>query len=169
MRRRYGDPCGAACSAASAWQKAVVAVLLAAAMAAGGCESGTTGEGPSASPVQDPMLEGIPLPHGFTKVLEKSDGTVSGQFRLVRFYYTGSTDPAAVHRFYEEYMPSAGFTQVERSLEQGAYMSRFQSSSEECSIRVKREKSKTSLVVNVRPLPAATADRSGSPPVRQPR
>lgn len=167
MRRRYGGPVGAECGAASA-RRCIMAVL-ALTMAAGGCESGTSGDGPTASPVQDPMLEGIPLPHGFTKALDKSDGTVSGQFRLVRFYYTGSTDPAAVHRFYEEYMPSAGFTQVERSLEQGTYSSRFQSSSEECSIRVRREKSKTSLMVNLRPLPAATPDRSGTPPVRQPR
>ncbi|MBU0639972.1 MAG: hypothetical protein KKB50_13975 [Planctomycetes bacterium] len=119
----------------------------------------------TASAVQHPMLEGIPVPAGFTFVPEGSVGRSSGKFRVVNYEYQGEMKPTALVRWYKEYMPSAGFTLRQERVERGMYSLRFDSEAEECNIRIAREKlSQTILTIDLGPLPKGSAEREVEPP-----
>lgn len=128
------------------------------------CESTGNNGAPSASPMQHPLLENIPIPHGFETVDDQSVGRASGKLRVAQFTFTGDTDRAAVNRFFREYMPSAGFTLKERRFDRGIYDMRFESDAEACNIRIKREKMKTVVVIDVGPLPQGETEQAAPPP-----
>jgi|GEM_PF-1574569 len=123
----------------------------------------------SASAVRDPILQDIPKPTGFVLDADRSVAISSGQLRLAKCEYSGALSRSSVKRFYEEYMPSAGFTLRQWSLDQGEFSLRFESSSEICTIRAKpRSRSNTAVVVEIVPKPRGSAEREQKPQLRHP-
>jgi len=136
-------------------------------IALAGCQSASTSTPAIASAVRDPVLQDIPKPQGFRLVEERSTAFASGQVRVAKCEYVGPTAVEAVKRFYEEYMPSARFKLKQWSLDRGAFTMRFESTNELCNIRIARDGAKTSIVVEVGPLPRGTTERESPPPVRR--
>lgn len=134
------------------------AVVAAAALILAGCES--TDRSPSASAMKHPLLEDIPLPNGFKLVDDQSMARASGRTRIARVKFIGATERAAVMRFFEEYMPRAGFDLRHCGFDRGVYELRFESAGEECTFRVAPEKSKTAIFVELGPLATETASRT---------
>ena len=135
-----------------------------------GCATYNAGSGggsssPVASPRQDPMLENVPLPVGFTMVPERSVVRNDGRLRVAMCEYEGDTAPERVISFYKSYMPSAKFVLKQSRLENGLYSLRFASDNEECNIRVLRERGRTHLVVDLGPLPQGSAEREPQNPL----
>jgi hypothetical protein len=124
-------------------------------------------EGPAATPVQHPLLEGIPLPVGFTMNPRNSMAWESGQTRMTRCEFTGAASPEAITRFYLNYMPSARFVLKQRRLDNGDYWLRFENDTEECNILLKRGEPETVLVIDIKPLARGSAARETSPPTRR--
>ena len=88
---------------------AAMAVLL-----LSGCDSmvhrgGEMEDRNTASAVRDPVLQDIPKPAGFRLAADRSMVTNIGRFRLAQCEYVGSGDAGRIKRFYEEYLPTAGF------------------------------------------------------------
>ena len=148
--------------------------LLVLAATLGGCDSsgGSAGSGPGmnqtavATAVQHPLLQNIPLPAGFRMIPERSVASVVGANRVAKCEFQGGLSPDEVARFYESLMPTARFTLGPKSFDNGEYSMRFESDSEECSLRIKRAGSRTVLVIDIRPLSKGSADRET--PVRRP-
>ncbi|MGD8454538.1 MAG: hypothetical protein PVJ57_22215 [Phycisphaerae bacterium] len=133
--------------------------------------SGTIGPGASgttASAMQHPMLEGIPIPSGFSLVDDRSFGWKTGTLRTANCEFAGSTGVAEVNRFYREYMPSAGFTLRQERFDRGEYVMEFDSTNERSTVRIRRESFKTILIVDVSPTPRGSAERDVKPPTRRP-
>ena len=68
-----------------------------------GCESfgggrQTAGQGPSASPVEHPLLENIPLPVGFRMVPERSVARASGRTRVTFLRFVPHQHRGRAHR-----------------------------------------------------------------------
>ena len=146
---------------------------LAVGLPLGACTSSFGGAGaaehrPSASAVQHPMLENIPLPVGFQMVEQHSYGRSSGQLRYASCEFEGRLDPAAVNRFYKEYMPAAGFTLRQERFNRGQYVMEFDSTAEESTVRIERRRFKTALIIDINPTPKGSAQRDPQPPLRQP-
>ena len=138
--------------------------------ASGGGRSGHAGERPVAEAVRDPVLEGIPKPAGFVLDEPQSLAITAGRMRLAKCQYTGALHPTEVRRFYEHYMPSAGFTLKRWSLDHGEFNLRFESQSEVCIVRARpRGWNKTELVVELEPRPRGTPVSNERPPARRPR
>lgn len=119
-----------------------------------GCES--MGGGGSVVPsnattVGDEDVRDIPKPKGFTRVDKPSVFWRSGQYRIGELWYSGKSSPAAVKRFYEQYMPTAGFELREMSLRNGQYNARFETEREVCTVRIVPESFGTSLVIELVP------------------
>ena len=145
----------------------VGAVLLCAGLSA--CTTTTTGRMRTSEAVQHPMLTGIPLPKGFSPVDEKTFATESGQTRLAHYEFTGSARRDAVHEFFINHMPGAGFTLVQRQDEAGVYDLRFESSAEECLIRIGNQRFNTYFRIDLRPLPQGSLRSDDQlPPPRNP-
>lgn len=135
----------------------------------GGTRSGRLEARTTASAMRDPVLEDIPKPSGFMLVDDGTFGVFSGKVRIARCQYVGATDRAAVKRFYEEYMPSAGFELRGWSVDSGVFNLHFESNSEICTVRVSpKEWQKTALVVEIKPKPQGPAERQTKPPMRRP-
>lgn len=135
-----------------------------------GCDSlggGGKAQGATAAPVQHPLLENIPLPHGFRIVPERSVARMAGPLRVAQCEFQGSTSPDAVARFYVEYLPTARFTLLNKRFDNGQYSMRFESASEECNIRIRPQNAKTVLVIDIGPLAKATNEEDLNP-ARQP-
>ncbi|MFQ5805954.1 MAG: hypothetical protein ACE5I3_05845 [Phycisphaerae bacterium] len=125
---------------------------------------------PAASAVRDPVLQDIPKPSGFLLVNDRSFGVFSGKVRIARCEYDGSSDTSAVKRFYEEYMPSAGFELRRWTLDGGVFNLHFESNTEICVVRVlPRKWRKTGLVVEISPKPQGPTERDSKPPMRRPQ
>ena len=137
------------------------------------CESmgrGSVDDRPTASAVRDPVLEDIPKPAGFVLAADRSVAISSGKLRLAKCEYTGPLAPAAVKRFYEEYMPSANFELRRWSLDQGVFNLYFESSAELCTIRAcPTDWNKTAVVVELAPKPQGSTERESAPPMRRPQ
>jgi len=154
-------------------QTAIVCAGLGLAGLGGGCQSpeqteaigpgASTASGAAVMPVQDPMLENLPVPMGFRRVPERSLARATGKLRMAQCEYEGSTSPADLVRFYESQMPTAQFALKERRLDAGVYSLRFESDSEVCNLRIKRAKSKTILVIDLGPLPKGAGEREAKP------
>ncbi len=134
-----------------------------------GCRSSqanvdTTGAGPVAAQ-QHPMLAGVPVPRGFRFAPDISVGRDSGRFRYGKYAFYGSADPTTVTRFYSDHMQSAGFRLRVRDFDYGEYSLRFDSSTEECHVRVKKQGLRTRLVIDIGPRPQGTTDREAPPGV----
>lgn len=134
---------------------------------AAGCIQGD--RQPPAAAMSHPVLEGIPLPNHFALVDDQSMARVSGRMRIARVKFVGPTERVKVARFFEERMPLAGFELRQTGFDGGMYQMRFESSNEECTLRVLPEKRKTAIYVEVGPLalePAGRppADPAGVPP-----
>jgi len=112
----------------------------------------STGQAPPVSPMQHPVLEGIPLPAGFRIVDERSMARKAGATRIGQCEFIGGAMPDDVARFYEKYLPAAKFTLKEKGFNNGEYALRFESDNEVCNIRVRPAKGKTALVIDVGPL-----------------
>jgi hypothetical protein len=136
------------------------------------CESmrgGGVEDQPTASAVRDPVLEDVPKPAGFTLVDDHSFGVFAGKVRIARCEYVGPTGRSAVKRFYEEYMPSAGFELRQWSLDSGVFNLRFESETETCSVRIHpKDWNRTGLVVEIGPKPHGSVEREAKPPMRRP-
>lgn len=137
----------------------------------GGTTSGGAGEGAAtASAVRDPVLQDIPKPSGFRLVDDGTFGVFAGQDRIARCVYSGTTDRTAVKRFYEEYMPSAGFELREWSVDEGRFDLRFESGAEVCNVLVYPGSGRsTTLVVHIKPKPRGSAEHDSHPPMRRPQ
>lgn len=138
------------------------------------CEStvhrgGAVDDRPAASAVRDPVLQDIPKPAGFRLAADRSMVTNIGRFRLAQCEYVGAGDAAQIKRFYEEYLPSAGFELRHWSLDHGEYSLDFESSAEVCEVRIRQQDtSKTSVMVKVRPRAQGSVQRDSQPPLRRP-
>lgn len=133
-------------------------------LAGAGCNSGGD-NGRAITAVQDPIIRDIPRPAGFTLVDKDSMARSSGRFRIARCEYTGGEDRAAVQRFYEQYMPSAGFEIRHSSFDKGTLDLQFESSSEICNVRIYPVGLRTRIVVEVGPKAQGSAERQ-PPPLR---
>ncbi len=137
--------------------------------------SGTSGsqlagsQGPAASPVQHPMLEGIPIPVGFRMVPERSVARESGRLRVAQCEFEGRAQPEQVQRFYLNYMPTAHFTLRQRRLDNGEYKLQFESDTEECSVYIKPNQRSTALVIDLGPLAKGSTERQPLAPVSRPQ
>lgn len=129
---------------------------------------GGEGEYASSEAVQHPMLEGIPLPSGFTMIPEQSVGRSSGRFRVATVVFEGRGDAAAVNRFFKEYMPSAGFTLTNEQFVHGKWYMRYRSDVEECNIEIEPGRYRTVVLIDIGPVPRGSAEREVQPPVRTP-
>ncbi len=135
----------------------------------GTTSSGQRAERATASAVRDPVLQDIPKPAGFMLVDDRTFGVFSGQDRIARCVYSGTTDRTAVKRFYEEYMPSAGFELREWTVDQGRFDLRFESGAEVCNVLVYRGSGRnTTLVVQIKPKPRGSTQHDSQPPMRRP-
>ncbi len=124
----------------------------------------------AASAVRDPVLQDIPKPAGFVLDADRSVAISSGKFRLAKCEYDGHLSPAAVKRFYEEYMPSANFELRRWSLDQGVFNLFFESGTEVCTIRARpMDWKKTAVVVEIAPKPQGSPQHEGVPPTRRPQ
>ena len=139
--------------------------LTAAALVSGGCNSvsmsASAGREPAArlaSAVRDPVLQDIPKPAGFQLAADRSIFWQRGRWRMGKCEYEGPTDPTGVKRFYEQYMPSAGFTLRERSLDNGEYKLRFESETEVCVIRIARKRGRTRVLLEIAPQSRGAAE-----------
>ena len=154
-----------------AWS-ALVCGLLAGCQSAGdgrGDPGGQAlGPGSAAPPLQHQMLEGIPVPLGFKMVPVRSTVQVIGATRVGRCEFEGATAPDTTARFYLEQMPAAQFMLKLKRLDAGEYTLRFESDSEECTIRVKPVKDQTVLVIDIGPVAKISAEREGGAPARRP-
>lgn len=128
---------------------------------AAGCESGganrSTGGG--ATPVQHVSLEGIPVPSGFRLVDDRSVGMSSGPLRVAKLEFIGDLERTAGARFYKEYMPSGGWTLREEDFDRGVYSLRFESSKEQCIVRLWSENKRTIIAIRLTPLSAGQESR----------
>ncbi|MBI5866492.1 MAG: hypothetical protein HZB38_18645 [Planctomycetes bacterium] len=129
-----------------------------------GCESGGNREVPSTSAVQDPVLKDIPKPAGFKLVDRTSMAKASGSYRIAQCEYVGNKDRESVRRFYEEYMPSAGFELKHWSLDKGTYGLTFESTREMCDVNISPNGFQTSVVVKIGPR--ADSSLNGQPPAQ---
>ena len=127
-----------------------------------------TTEQVSASAVRDPVLDDIPKPAGFALVADRSVYRQSGKYRVGKCEYLGAADQTTIKRFYEEYMPSAGFQKREVGLDRGEYSMRFESDQEICNIRIRREQRQTAVVVEIGPRPSGSTEPGRQPPARRP-
>jgi len=164
------DPMRAACRARrrrrAPWRLATIALCL----PLGACASSTGGGSGStvtASAVQHPMLENFPIPNGFRMISERSYAMKTGELRQVTCEFEGNMDPVAVNRFYREYMPSAGFTLRAESMIRGEWLMEFDSPGERSTVRFRRDKFKTVIVIDVSPTPRGSAERDAKPPLRR--
>lgn len=144
--------------------------VLAGLAATAGCESmsaggsdGNAGRGGGPSPRQHALLQNIPIPAGFQLVPERTVARKSGQLRVALCEFEGGTDADRVVRFYLDYMPSAKFVLKKEDFVHGEHQMRFESDDEECAIRVKSSRSKTTLVIDLGPLAKGTAEREATP------
>jgi hypothetical protein len=135
-----------------------------------GCESmGTYGtsssaqRGPAPSPMQHALLQNIPVPAGFTLVDERSVARKSGQLRVALCEFEGPAEMERVVRFYMDYMPSAKFVLKKEDFVRGEHQMRFESQTEECAIRVRQNRTKTTLVIDLGPVAKGTAERESKP------
>lgn len=142
--------------------------ILGCAQFTGTVNTGSGDGGLTASAVRDPVLQDIPKPAGFTLSADKSVAISSGRFRQAKCEYTGPLATDSVKRFYEEYMPSAGFELRQWGLDRGEYSMRFESASEVCTVRTRPEKRTTVLVVELVPKPQGGTERDSNPPMRRP-
>jgi hypothetical protein len=148
---------------------AATAVLILPACESLGLNKGTSSrEGPTASAVRHPTIQDIPIPNGFMLVDDHSVGHSSGNLRVVRFEFVGGMERAPVNRFYKEYMNAAGWTLKKETFDRGIYDMYFENDTEECLIRLRPEKKKTVIVVDIGPLPRGSAEREARPPVPPP-
>ncbi len=144
-----------------------LAPLLAALLA--GCNSAGQGQdGVTASAVRDPVIQDIPKPSGFRLVDKNSQAYVSGQYRIAKCEYIGSTDRPNVKRFYEDFMPSAGFELRTSSMDRGTYSLVFESERETCSVRIGPSSGKTVVNIEIGPRPVGNAEREPPAPRRRP-
>ena len=135
----------------------------------GNVSTGSGDGGPTASAVRDPVLQDIPKPAGFALSADKSIAISSGRFRQAKCEYTGSLPTDSVKRFYEEYMPGAGFELRQWGLDRGEYSMRFESSTEVCTVRTRPMKwNTTTLIVELVPKPQGSTERDSKPPARRP-
>jgi hypothetical protein len=151
-----------------AWPKLVVrlagAALGALGMLAAGCESSGAHRdaGGGATPVQHVSLEGIPVPSGFRLVDDRSVGVSSGPLRVAKLEFIGDLDRTAGARFYKEYMPSGGWTLREEDFDRGVYSLRFESSREQCIVRLWMEKNRTIIAIRLTPISAGHEPRDAA-------
>jgi hypothetical protein len=125
---------------------------------------------PGASAVRDPVLQDIPKPAGFMLAADRSMVTNIGRFRLAQCEYVGPGEAAQIKRFYEEYLPTAGFELRHWSLDHGEFNLDFESSAEVCNVRVRpSSRSKTTVIVKVRPKAQGSTEREARPPTRRPQ
>lgn len=126
---------------------------------------------PAASAVRDPVLDDIPKPAGFVLVDDRSSAYYAGKVRIARCEYVGPTERTAVKRFYEEYMPSAGFELRRWSLDSGLFNLTFESNAEVCTVRIHPKdwkKRTTVLVVEIGPKAKGPTEHETKPPTRRP-
>ncbi len=140
---------------------------LAALVLVAGCESFFNSKGvvqPGSVPAMEhPMLPGLPVPPGFALDDKRSSGWTNGELRQANCTFTGDLAATTVNAFYKEHMPDAGFTLRQERFEAGEYVLDFDGKSEFSTVRVKRERTRTVLKVDVTPAQAGGEGRAGAP------
>ncbi len=143
------------------------ALLAVAALCVAACENtgGTAaGPGPDGPAMEHPLLPNFPVPVNFQMLPKRSEVRTTAGLRVARCEFEGPTRPDVVVAFYERYMPTAQFDLMDKRFESGVYTLRYQSPEEECSIRVRPEKSKTILAIDLGPLSKSMPERESQPP-----
>jgi hypothetical protein len=137
----------------------VLAAVAAGLTVAAGCESyGSSNR--SVAPMRHPWLQDFPLPQDFALVDDHSMSRSSGNVRMVQYEFIGSTPRATVTRFFEETLPSSGWTlKTTRTRTGGVHLMRFESDREECELQLSNRGSKTVINVDIGPLPRGSAER----------
>jgi len=147
--------------------KLTLAPVVCACVVLAGCQSGagTAVQGPTPAVVH-PMLEGVPLPPGFRLVDQRSFVVHADGGRHANCEFRGSADPASVEQFYNERMPQAGFTLLQRRFDRGECVLDFASNTEIGTVRIRGGRFKTTLVITINPTPKAAepAQTAGPPP-----
>jgi hypothetical protein len=130
---------------------------------------GAVEDRPTASAVRDPVLQDIPKPTGFQLAADRSMVTNIGRFRLAQCEYVGPGDAAQIKRFYEEYLPTAGFELRHWSLDHGEFSLDFESAAEVCNVRIHASgRGKSTVIVKVRPKAQGSVERESRVPLRRP-
>jgi len=154
------------------WNSAIAVLAgsgtLALVLSLAGCDSSgsmvTTAGGPAPeppAPMQHPLLENFPIPAGFELVPERSVAKKAGTLRIAQCEFAGYVQATEVTRFYQKYLPTAGFRLLEQRFLDNEHQLRFESSSETCNIRVRQIKKKTTFTVDLGPLPTGTSAPPG--------
>jgi hypothetical protein len=147
----------------------VLGTLPGCASVSGSVSSDQSDMATTASAVRDPVLQDIPKPAGFRLAADRSMVTNIGRFRLAQCEYSGPADAAQIKRFYEEYLPSAGFELRHWSLDRGEFSLDFESSAEVCNVRIcPAGRNKSTVIVKVRPQASGSLERESRPPTRRP-
>jgi hypothetical protein len=121
----------------------------------------------TARAVQHPMLVGVPLPRGYTVVDDRSVGLERGRLRVAKYEFEGSARKLQLHEFFLNQMPPAGFQLMSRREDNGVITLRFESSTEECTLRIGDRGGKSYFVIDVVPLPDGPAPQPEDfPPAR---
>jgi hypothetical protein len=144
---------------ASHRKRFAAAVCVGALAVLGGCAAA---DGPGARPLEageHPMLAGVPLPRGFQPVNERTVAFEGGGLRIARYEFVGDAGRSAVHGFFLDHMPPAGYTLEQRRDEGGVATLRFVGADEECQVRIGTRNFKTYFVIDVAPRSAATGVR----------
>jgi hypothetical protein len=111
-----------------------------------------------------PSLEDFPIPAGFGLVDEHSMSADYGSIRMVQYEFTGGAQRDWVARFYVDKLPSYGWTLRGRQFDHGVYNMRFDSSREECLLKVSRSGRRTLINVKIGPRPRGSVDHELKPP-----
>lgn len=133
-----------------------------------GCSIFGGNNGPAPSPVEHPLMGGVPVPRGFEFVPERSVGRSTAQYRIAKCEFKGRAPVHSVVQFYKAHMPTAGFSLRQERFEDGRANLRFASEKEECFVTAWRSMGRTGLQVDIGPIPqgsldAGTADEESAP------
>ncbi|MEW6249613.1 MAG: hypothetical protein AB1716_03120 [Planctomycetota bacterium] len=117
---------------------------------------------------EHPLLPRIPVPEGFQLSDSDTRARNSGAVRAGQFRFRGDLPVQQTIRFYEHHMPTAGFRQGSKLFNGGECTIRFESDSEECNVWIKPGWWRTTLIIDVGPLPGPSpSEREAVSPARR--
>lgn len=138
----------------------VLSAVAAGLVVTAGCDSFGS-QDRAVAPMRHPWLQDFPLPQGFALVDDHSMSRSSGNIRMVQYEFIGSTPRATVTRFFEETLPTSGWTlKTTRTRTGGVHLMRFESDREECELQLSQRSGKTVINVDIGPLPRGQVDRA---------
>lgn len=125
-----------------------------------------SGQAPSASPRQHPVLANIPLPMGFQIDPKNSNAWESGKVRFANCQFEGPGSIDDIAEFYAQYMPAAKFTLQRKRFEAGQWVMNFESDTEECTVHVKPKGNRAIIVIELGPFSRIAGEKSEPKPTK---